>query len=115
MCFGKLIRFQSNRIVFDSDDADPKPGAILVDSESGRIVSVRREITTTDDQIETVDFGDLLIFPGLVDSHVHINDPGRDHWERFDCATKVSSQASHLLATKYRGVGCDCWRNLYNR
>ncbi len=36
------------------------------------------------------DFGDLLLLPGLVDSHVHINDPGRD-WEGFDTATRAAA------------------------
>jgi allantoinase len=36
------------------------------------------------------DFGDLLVLPGLVDSHVHINDPGRD-WEGFDTATRAAA------------------------
>ena len=36
------------------------------------------------------DFGDLLLLPGLVDSHVHINDPGRD-WEGFDSATRAAA------------------------
>ena len=29
------------------------------------------------------DFGDALMLPGLVDSHVHINEPGRMEWEGF--------------------------------
>jgi len=36
------------------------------------------------------DFGELLVLPGLVDSHVHINDPGRD-WEGFDTATRAAA------------------------
>ncbi len=36
------------------------------------------------------DFDDLLLLPGLVDSHVHINDPGRD-WEGFDTATRAAA------------------------
>ena len=36
------------------------------------------------------DFGDLVLLPGLVDSHVHINDPGRD-WEGFDTATRAAA------------------------
>ncbi len=31
--------------------------------------------------IEIKDFGDLVVLPGLVDTHVHINDPGRADWE----------------------------------
>ncbi|MGA2849285.1 MAG: allantoinase AllB [Terracidiphilus sp.] len=36
------------------------------------------------------DFGDLVLLPGLVDSHVHINDPGRD-WEGFSTATQAAA------------------------
>lgn len=36
------------------------------------------------------DFGDLVILPGLVDSHVHVNEPGRTEWEGFDSATRAA-------------------------
>ena len=39
----------------------------------------------------THDFGDDLILPGLVDSHVHINEPGRTEWEGFATATKAAA------------------------
>lgn len=29
--------------------------------------------------------------PGLVDSHVHIDDPGRTQWEEFKTATKAAA------------------------
>jgi allantoinase len=38
-----------------------------------------------------LDFGDHLLLPGLVDSHVHINDPGRSEWEGFWTATRAAS------------------------
>ncbi len=37
------------------------------------------------------DFGDAVILPGLVDSHVHINEPGRTEWEGFDTATRAAA------------------------
>lgn len=37
------------------------------------------------------DFGDLVIAPGLVDSHVHINEPGRTDWEGFATATRAAA------------------------
>ena len=35
-------------------------------------------------------FGDSVIMPGLVDSHVHINEPGRTEWEGFFTATQAA-------------------------
>lgn len=38
-----------------------------------------------------LDFGDLAILPGLVDAHVHVNEPGRTHWEGFATATRAAA------------------------
>jgi allantoinase len=38
-----------------------------------------------------IDAGDSLVMPGLVDTHVHINDPGRAEWEGFETATKAAA------------------------
>src|SRR5579863_8409956 len=63
------------------------PATLMVDGE--KIVSIRawNEIANA---TEVHDFGDLLLLPGLVDSHVHINDPGRD-WEGFRTATRAAA------------------------
>lgn len=37
------------------------------------------------------DVGDLVVMPGLVDTHVHINEPGRTEWEGFETATKAAA------------------------
>lgn len=34
--------------------------------------------------------GDEVLLPGLVDSHVHVNEPGRAEWEGFETATKAA-------------------------
>jgi allantoinase len=34
---------------------------------------------------------DLVISPGIVDTHVHINEPGRAGWEGFDTATRAAA------------------------
>lgn len=41
------------------------------------------------------DFGDLAILPGLVDSHVHINEPGRAEWEGFATATRAAAAGGY--------------------
>jgi allantoinase len=41
--------------------------------------------------VEVTDLGDSVIMPGLIDSHVHINEPGRTEWEGFDTATRAAA------------------------
>jgi allantoinase len=38
-----------------------------------------------------VDLGDLALLPGLVDTHVHVNEPGRTEWEGFATATRAAA------------------------
>lgn len=37
------------------------------------------------------DYRDLVVMPGLVDTHVHVNEPGRTDWEGFESATKAAA------------------------
>jgi allantoinase len=37
------------------------------------------------------DVGDAFVLPGLIDTHVHINDPGRADWEGFETATAAAA------------------------
>ncbi len=37
------------------------------------------------------DLGDLVIMPGLVDIHVHLNEPGRSEWEGFETGTRAAA------------------------
>lgn len=68
------------------------PAALLVDE--GRIRAVCRvgEIPV-DATVE--DFGDAAILPGLVDTHVHINEPGRTEWEGFATATRAAAAGGY--------------------
>jgi len=38
-----------------------------------------------------IDAGNKVLMAGLVDPHVHINEPGRTEWEGFDTATKAAT------------------------
>src|SRR3979409_346210 len=40
---------------------------------------------------DLVDAGDLVISPGIVDTHVHVNEPGRTEWEGFNTATRAAA------------------------
>ncbi|HEX5522970.1 MAG TPA: allantoinase AllB [Pedococcus sp.] len=35
--------------------------------------------------------GDVVLLPGLVDTHVHVNEPGRTEWEGFASATRAAA------------------------
>lgn len=37
------------------------------------------------------DLGDHILMPGIIDAHVHINEPGRTAWEGFDTGTKAAA------------------------
>ncbi|HEX6367945.1 MAG TPA: allantoinase AllB [Longimicrobium sp.] len=51
-------------------------------------------VTAWDDvppDAELVDVGDAVLMPGLVDTHVHVNEPGRTEWEGFETATRAAA------------------------
>jgi len=56
--------------------------------EASRFVEVR---TGSDSIGDAHDFGDAVLLPGLVDTHVHINEPGRTEWEGFETATRAAA------------------------
>ena len=64
------------------------PACLLV--EHGRIQSVL-PFENSAGAASIHDFGDLCILPGLVDPHVHINEPGRTEWEGFATATRAAA------------------------
>ena len=41
--------------------------------------------------MQRVDVGDAVVMPGGVDTHVHVNEPGRTDWEGFVTATRAAA------------------------
>jgi allantoinase len=71
-----------------------RPASVYVDG--GRIVGIgpydqdhptEPGVSLSDDH----DLGDLVLMPGLVDTHVHVNEPGRTEWEGFASATRAAA------------------------
>src|SRR5665213_502348 len=65
-----------------------RPASIHIDR--GRIVSIG-DASDSPGGADVVDCGDLVVSPGIVDSHVHVNEPGRTEWEGFDTATRAAA------------------------
>ncbi|HXG72011.1 MAG TPA: allantoinase AllB [Gemmatimonadaceae bacterium] len=42
-------------------------------------------------RVTPFDAGELLVMPGIVDTHVHVNEPGRTDWEGFETATRAAA------------------------
>lgn len=64
-----------------------RPAALIVEGEKIEAMRAWDDVVSAG---EVRDFGDLILLPGLVDTHVHINDPGRD-WEGFETATQAAA------------------------
>jgi allantoinase len=68
-------------------DIGNRPAAIGI--KDGKIVSIGA-FDAKVDAVEDITVENHLL-PGIVDSHVHINEPGRTQWEGFESATKAAA------------------------
>jgi allantoinase len=82
------VGLKSRRVLLHDDDG-PRFVPAVVWVEGGRIVAIQQG--GDEDRGLVEDYGDLCLLPGLVDTHVHINEPGRTEWEGFTTATKAAA------------------------
>ena len=76
--------FRSRRAVLPEGE---RPADIVV--RDGRITDVLPHGTAVEGEV--TDLADLVLLPGLVDTHVHVNEPGRTDWEGFASATRAAA------------------------
>ena len=83
--------FSSRRVVLPGEI-----GAFAVLVEDEKIVGIvpPEKVPRT---LQVTDFGDLAVLPGLVDSHIHINEPGRTEWEGFHRATQAAAAGGYTM------------------
>ncbi len=86
-----LCGFRSKRVVTPEG---VRPATILVENGTIRDVIAHGEISAN---VPVKDFGKLAILPGLVDSHVHVNEPGRTEWEGFFTVTRAAAAGGYTL------------------
>ncbi len=76
-----MTDLRSRRVVFPDGE---RPATITI--QDGRIAAFGPY-----EQSAGEDLGDLVLLPGLVDTHVHVNEPGRTEWEGFASATRAAA------------------------
>jgi allantoinase len=65
-----------------------KAACLLIENE--KIIGIENSLPKNY-QGEVFDFTGQVVMPGIVDTHVHINEPGRTEWEGFNTATKAAA------------------------
>lgn len=75
---------RSQRVVHEGGVA---PGTVVI--EGAQVAEVAAHGEAMGCPVE--DVGDRLVLPGLVDAHVHVNEPGRTEWEGFVTATQAAA------------------------
>ncbi|XP_028300843.1 allantoinase, mitochondrial [Gouania willdenowi] len=78
---------RSTRVVI-GDQVSPAV-IIIKDGKIHQILSSSSYSET--DECQVLDVGNSVVMPGIVDSHVHVNEPGRTTWEGFWTATKAAA------------------------
>lgn len=81
----ECVALVSERVILK--DGVREAAVLMQDGMIADVIS-RNEIPTG---IQTEDFGNDVIMPGLIDAHVHINEPGRTDWEGFETATQAAA------------------------
>jgi allantoinase len=79
---------RGNRVVIGDGNSAPAPAAIQI--HHGIITAVA-QFGEVPAGCPIHEAGDLIVMPGIVDTHVHINEPGRTEWEGFTTATRAAA------------------------
>ncbi|WWC67856.1 allantoinase [Kwoniella pini CBS 10737] len=69
---------------------DPQAATIEIDLSLGTIISIKEGIIPPlqEEDVEIIKIeDDKIVLPGLIDTHVHLNQPGRTEWEGFQTGT----------------------------
>ncbi|KAI9787676.1 MAG: hypothetical protein M1839_000207 [Geoglossum umbratile] len=69
-------------------------GTILISLQTGKVISVFDSVLPESEfplGTPYKDYSPLILLPGLVDAHVHLNEPGRTEWEGFWTGTRAAA------------------------
>jgi allantoinase len=70
------------------------PATIIISTKTGKITSISESVLPASDfppGTPYTDYSPAVLLPGLVDAHVHLNEPGRTEWEGFWTGTRAAA------------------------
>ncbi|KAI8167134.1 Allantoinase [Colletotrichum sp. SAR 10_70] len=122
-----LLVFASSRVVLSGSVSE---ATLVVNTTTGKIISVDNSVRSPSefppDTVYT-DYSPKLLLPGLLDAHVHLNEPGRTEWEGFWTGSRAAASGGvttlidmplnslpptttvENLMTKVRAADGQCW------
>ncbi|MBI5415511.1 MAG: amidohydrolase family protein, partial [Candidatus Omnitrophica bacterium] len=77
-----------NAIIVNADKMHKEPQDVLIDK--GAIVKIGKNVSS--DGAKAVDAGGKLVFPGLIDMHVHLREPGREDKETIETGSRAAAK-----------------------
>ena len=80
---------QSKNVIVSTNNDETSMFSACIEVKNELIYAIHPY--NTELSCEVLDYADDVIMPGLVDSHVHINEPGRTEWEGFNTATQAAA------------------------
>lgn len=87
---------RSTRVIVPVDSGSPGSARVAAADiliENGRIHAVRDHASSgVRGRDEIIDVGDRVVMPGVVETHAHINEPGRADWEGFETGTRAAAR-----------------------
>jgi allantoinase len=90
-----IVLVSTRAVIFDNENnLVVSPATLTVSPQTGTIISILPTILPASSfppNAIYIDHTPHLLLPGLVDAHVHLNEPGRTEWEGFETGTKAAA------------------------
>ncbi|KAK0101260.1 hypothetical protein ONS95_006439 [Cadophora gregata] len=89
------VLVSSRAVIFDQENnLVVSPATITISPQTGTIISILPTVLPASSfpaDTAYIDHTPHLLLPGLVDAHVHLNEPGRTEWEGFNTGTRAAA------------------------